>query len=204
MMMFEENRIRFSEKEVQFFSDKEFIDEKREIQRKMSLLLSQCEKELRISVDAIPSIWQATGKISKGENHKGYPYAVLDYPRRIDGQDIIIFRTMWWWGHAFICSMVLTGEWLKKYRKNFIAYLHFLYENQFFISTGASPWDNDQGEGALEPIDSLSREALISIIDKKPFLRISSFLPLESWQVSPEFSRKTFDKFQFVFDISEV
>jgi hypothetical protein len=204
MIMFEGNTVAFSDKEVQFFSSKDFIDKKREIQRKVSLLLSQCEKELRISADVYPSIWQATGKISKGENHKGYPYVVLDYPRRIYGQDIIIFRTMWWWGHGFNCSLILTGEWLEKYRKNFLAYLHLLYENQLYISTGASPWDNDQGEGALEAIDDLNRERLIYLIDKKPFLRISSFLPMEEWRKCPVFARQSFDKLQFIFKVSEV
>ncbi|MCC5931195.1 MAG: hypothetical protein JJU28_18245 [Cyclobacteriaceae bacterium] len=202
--MFEGNNISFSDEELQIFADKDYIDKKREIQRKISLLLSLCEKELRISADGLPALWQATGKISKGENHKGYPYAVLDYPRRIEGQNIIIFRTMWWWGHGFICSLMLTGEWLEKYRKNFIAYLHLLYDKQLFISTGTSPWDNDQGEGALEGIDNFSPDALTAIIDKKPFLRISSFLSLDQWRDTPDFARKTFDKLQFIFEVSEV
>ena len=50
-------------------------------------------------------------KISRGENYKGLPWVMLDYPRVFGKEDVFAIRTMFWWGHAFSVTLHLKGEW---------------------------------------------------------------------------------------------
>jgi hypothetical protein len=49
-------------------------------------------------------------KISKGENYRGLPYVMLDYPRLFGREDVLAIRTFFWWGHAFSVTLHLKGE----------------------------------------------------------------------------------------------
>ena len=51
-----------------------------------------------------------SGKISRGENYRGLPYLILDYPAYFSQKDIFAFRTMFWWGHFFQCRTTSTGD----------------------------------------------------------------------------------------------
>jgi hypothetical protein len=48
-------------------------------------------------------------KISKGENYRGLPYVMLDYPRIFGKEDVFAIRTMFWWGHYFSVTLHLKG-----------------------------------------------------------------------------------------------
>jgi hypothetical protein len=51
-------------------------------------------------------------KISKGENYKGLPWVMLDYPRFFNREDAFAIRTMFWWGHFFSVTLHLKGAYL--------------------------------------------------------------------------------------------
>lgn len=59
------------------------------------------------------------GQIAKGENYEGYPYVMLDFPKQFSKQSIFTFRTLFWYGHSLIFSMIVAGEHLEHYRTNF-------------------------------------------------------------------------------------
>ena len=48
-------------------------------------------------------------KISKGENYKGLPWVMLDYPRVFGKEDVYAIRTFFLWGHAFSITLHLKG-----------------------------------------------------------------------------------------------
>ena len=48
-------------------------------------------------------------KISKGENYKGLPWVVLDYPRLFGREDVFAIRTLFWWGNYFSVTLHLKG-----------------------------------------------------------------------------------------------
>src|ERR1700744_546088 len=52
-------------------------------------------------------------KISKGENYKGLPWVMLDYPRVFGREEVFAIRTMFWWGHGFSVTLHLKGKFQK-------------------------------------------------------------------------------------------
>lgn len=49
-------------------------------------------------------------KITKGENFKGLPYLVLDYPKIQSKSFPVLMRTIFWWGKYFSLNMYLHDD----------------------------------------------------------------------------------------------
>ena len=52
-------------------------------------------------------------RISRGEQYKGLPWVMLDYPRVFGKENVLAVRTMFWWGHYFTVTLHLKGEYLR-------------------------------------------------------------------------------------------
>lgn len=48
-------------------------------------------------------------KVSRGENYRGLPWVMLDFPRVFGRADVFAIRTMFWWGHGFNITLHLKG-----------------------------------------------------------------------------------------------
>src|SRR5450755_2986522 len=57
----------------------------------------------------IKEILETPPRISKGENYKGLPWVVLDYPRAFGRLDVLAVRTLFWWGNYFSVTLHLKG-----------------------------------------------------------------------------------------------
>ncbi|MEI9808974.1 MAG: hypothetical protein WDO16_14545 [Bacteroidota bacterium] len=80
-----------------------------------------------------PEVIKISPKISKGENYKGLPYLVLDYPRYFEKDNHFAVRSMFWWGNFFSSTLHLSGIYKKKYTSAIEASFTQLQENDFFI-----------------------------------------------------------------------
>src|SRR5450631_2869683 len=58
---------------------------------------------------AVKEILETPPRISKGENYKGLPWVVLDYPRAFGRLDVLAVRTLFWWGNYFSVTLHLKG-----------------------------------------------------------------------------------------------
>lgn len=121
-------------------------------------------------------------KISRGENYKGLPYVILDYPRQFSFQDIFAFRTMFWWGHFFSYTLHLQGQSYEKYKtvlkkvlSNSASKLEGLY-----IGVGKHPWDYHYEKDNYLPLDSLPSSQIEQVIDEREFVKISTYSPLQA------------------------
>ena len=79
-------------------------------QRLLLQLILHCRKK---SLNSSP-------KISKGENYKGLPWLVLDYPRYFNKEDIFAIRTLFWWGNFFSITLHISGKYKMRYEKKII------------------------------------------------------------------------------------
>ncbi len=121
MIMPESNWPLISQEEIELASDTAIIDQKRIVQEKMQTLLGLCRSPLQKMIAPKGFEWSSkSGKISKGENHKGYPFAVYDFPIIHQKEQLFLYRTMWWWGHHFICSLLISGNILEHYTERFL------------------------------------------------------------------------------------
>ena len=81
-------------------------------------------------------------KISKGENYKGLPYLVLDYPRYFGKDDHFAIRSMFWWGNFFSITLHLSGIYKKMYENKIEASFTLLKEESFFIGISDDQWEH--------------------------------------------------------------
>ncbi|MFB6457453.1 hypothetical protein ACE38W_19430 [Chitinophaga sp. Hz27] len=120
-------------------------------------------------------------KISKGEQYKGLPWVMLDYPRFFRYSDVFAFRTMFWWGHYFSSTLHLAGR-VKAMFSNVLIRNHaVLASNGFQVYLGDDPWEHDFEGGNYRPIGSLSLEDWSVIINRHDFLKIAKPFSLEHW-----------------------
>jgi hypothetical protein len=146
-------------------------------------------------------------KISRGENYKGLPWVMLDYPRVFGKEDVFAIRTMFWWGHAFSVTLHLKGEWKRLFlpviiaRKDALAAAGFhwgVMEDEWEHGHTAEsyrpmgeldggPWGDGRpgghgGDGPDEEGDPGSGPGVAA----RPFLKLSGTVALESRAQAPE------------------
>ena len=183
--------MQFDARELQLIRDSEFLLTKNTILRKVHELLDRSRSEIRGMLDDYnlkdPPIAEFKhGKISRGENYRGLPYLVLDYPALYARKDIFAFRTIFWWGNFFSTSIHLQGSFLDKYRSILATNIASLVEEQYFICVGHSPWEYHYGKDNYR----LIMESDKKLIEKVEFLKLSKKYSLDDWKELPVLAKK--------------
>ena len=187
--------IDFSEKEMAFIQDQEFLLSKLLIGSKVEKLLGTIEQKLYPVVQNcnLPKeVLSKSGKISKGDNYQCLPYYILDYPRRFGKEDVFAFRTMFWWGNFFSASLHLSGHYLESKRAVLVGNIESLISSNAYICTNDSPWEYHFESDNYLPISSFSAKQLQSLFTTRPFLKISYNWPLKNYQQLPDFVLSAF------------
>src|SRR5690606_19467623 len=134
----------FTEKELEFINDSEFLRVKQAVTTKIHSLLRKTEASIKYAIQSenllLPSnLLVKAGKISKGERYQDLPYQVLDYPRFFNQEDIITFRTMFWWGNIVSCTLHIQGASLDQYREGIIQHLEKMEASDTYFCVGDTP-----------------------------------------------------------------
>ncbi|GAA4313608.1 hypothetical protein [Compostibacter hankyongensis] len=172
--------------ETRLVSDAELLLRKNGIIEKVYGLMG----ELHRSLEALPQIRSfpfpegclARGaKISKGENYRGLPYVILDYPRLFSRESIFAFRTLFWWGHDFICTLHLAGAAYHDYRESLVRQYPLLRSHHFLAATGDDPWVHHPDEEAFVPMEEISADGWGRELEQRSFLKLARRTPLQEW-----------------------
>jgi hypothetical protein len=115
-----------------------------------------------------------TGKISKGENYKGLPYIVLDFPRLYTRHNILSFRVLLWWGHHWSVHWHVEGQMLNLFKKTIIKNLTHFYNKKYYVSLDGDQWNYDFSALNMYRLDSLTKEDIAQINDNMHFFRLSA------------------------------
>ena len=102
----------------------------------------------------------ASPKISKGENYRGLPWVMLDYPRFFGREDVFAIRTMFWWGHAFSTTLHLKGKYRELYLPVIEKHWAVLAEAGFRVGVSEDEWQHEHGDhnyGVLTGVEDLRR-----------------------------------------------
>lgn len=169
--------------------DREFLLSKIEIGKKIEELMGKVEQLLYASIQKYPwpeEVLSKSGKISKGENYRGLPYHMLDFPRRFGKEGTFAFRTMFWWGNFFSATLHLSGKYLKNRREALLANLEHIRYSQAYICVNNTPWEYHYGNDNYRPAIEFDHEELKVLFKEKPFVKISFKWPLENFQRLPE------------------
>ena len=179
-------KIRLSEKEMELVTNAEWILTKNDILQKVHSLLGEIADEQKKILmqfhNRLPTeVLATTPKISKGENYKGLPYLVLDYPRYFDKENVCAIRTFFWWGNFFSITLHLSGRYKKQYEEKIISTIH---ESERFICIHDSEWEHHFEPGNYAALDKMSTAEIRQRVNEKNFLKLAQKIPLEQWDES--------------------
>lgn len=186
----------FSRRELSLLQDQDFLQTKKTIISKIQQLLGIAQKELEQNLaqsqfsDGVISRFRPM-KISRGENYRDLPYLVLDYPATFSKEDIFAFRTMFWWGNFFSCTLHLQGRSLSFYRTKILENMDQFVGENYYLCIGDSPWEYHYGSDNYKLISSND----IDTIKKCRFLKLSKKIDLDKWEVLPAFSTSCLSHF---------
>jgi hypothetical protein len=179
-------KIRLSAKEMELVTNADWILTKNGIIQKVNYLLGDLQVAQQDILDNfkqfIPiEILTPAAKISKGENYKGLPYLVLDYPRYFDKENIVAIRTLFWWGHFFSITLHLSGRSKQLFETKILAAFASLQEDDFFICTGEDEWEHHFEKDNYTPLKNMSPMEFENCITQKSFLKLAQNISLQQW-----------------------
>ena len=193
----DEAKIRLSKEEMELVCSANWILTKNGILEKtkelFGLLLTRYQQILQPYAKELPAeIFIASPKISKGENYRGLPYLVLDYPRHFTAQDVFAIRTLFWWGNFFSITLHLSGLYKKKYEKKILGSFSSLAKNNFYCCAGDDPWQHHFNKDNYFPLAERDMPDVEKMISEKPFIKLAAKLDLQQWENSPLILEKHF------------
>jgi hypothetical protein len=118
-------------------------------------------------------------KISRGENYKGLPWVMLDYPRIFGKEDVFAIRTMFWWGHEFNLTLHLKGKYMHAYVPVIIRRWEKLAAAGFQVGISEKEWEHEHTPQNYRAMDD-------SMPVGPSFFKISARCGLEQWNDAPE------------------
>ena len=187
----------FTEKELKYFRDTDFLKTKRLIIDRFIALFEDIQKDIIQSINdgafQLPdSSITKSGKITKGENYKALPFVVLDCPRLFSADHIFAYRTMFWWGNYLSNHFLLKGHYLDRLREPFIDAWPVLKEQDVYLDLSDDPWNHDIFTDEFTQMSHLKREAFIKILQRPGFLKIVWYTELGQWKAFRQLSLKNF------------
>jgi hypothetical protein len=132
-------------------------------------------------------------KVSRGENYRGLPWVMLDYPRVFGRVDVLAIRTMFWWGHGFTVTLHLKGMYqalcVPVIRERRAA----LDAAGFHVGVHADEWRHEHTEEVYRPFSAIGGEpgAAGGTVEgalggELGFLKLSAAVELGRWAEAPE------------------
>jgi len=189
-----------SEDEIYLLGDADTMLKKRLLTEKIATQLEVIGQKLvenMTELDKLPSdAFDLGPKVSKGENYKGLPYLVLDYPRLYSKEDILAFRVMVWWGKHISAFMHLKGRYL-----NSVPLSKELFHSRktLYYVTGHDEWEHEKSAEHYTQIDAGSFPPL-----NPTFLKVGHFLEIEHFNHLEAFVLESWrDTMVKVYDLSE-
>jgi len=134
----------------------------------------------------LQAILQVPPRISKGENYKGLPWVVLDYPRCFGRDDVLAVRTLFWWGHYFSVTLHLKGSYKEMFLPVIRDHLPLLGAAGFFIGVSDDEWRHELGQDNYRPVDPGATSEMDAILGRQAFLKFSAKCDLHHWNQAGE------------------
>lgn len=184
-------KIQLSAEELSLVQNAGWLLTKNTIIEKVYALFGEVAHELRGNFEAGEGILPAevlvpSPKISKGENYKGLPWVMLDYPRFFNREDAFAIRTMFWWGHFFSVTLHVKGKYKKQYQSTLLNNFSLLAQKQFYICVSAEEWRHEFEEDNYKLLTQLNSSAVEEILLANNFCKLSAKISLPQWNQSKE------------------
>jgi hypothetical protein len=195
----DQTKIQLSAFEMSLLNNSEWILTKNSVIKKAQQLLEQVQERIFIRAqgqsEILPKeILLISPKISKGENYRGLPWLMLDYPRYFTKDDVFAIRTMFWWGNYFSITLQLSGSYKQQYGQRIIGAYETLSKNDFSISIHEDEWRHELEKDNYEPLKELSPDEFAQVVGNKKFLKISRKISFADWDKLTDLLAENFGK----------
>jgi hypothetical protein len=179
-------KIRLSPTEMEMVNDAELILTKNAILRKVADLLGVLQVNQQACMVSLAKgfpekISGSSSKISKGENYKGLPYLILDYPRVFEHENIFAVRTMFWWGNFFSVTLHLSGNYKKAAEEKLISFYQSLPEKGYFVYINEEQWEHHFEGGNYVLLSELSQYDFENLVRERTFVKLTNKISLQQW-----------------------
>lgn len=145
-------------------------------------------------------------KVSRGENYRGLPWVMLDYPRVFGREDVLAIRTMFWWGHSFSVTLHLKGTYQALYLPVIRGRRLELAAAGFHVGIHEDEWRHEHTREVFRPMDEtflaeatgggaiggsdVKGEAAIgggdAVFGRGAFFKLSAAVGLDRWAAAPD------------------
>ncbi|HZS11884.1 MAG TPA: hypothetical protein VFA38_06515 [Nitrospirales bacterium] len=174
---------RFTPEELRLLADAQFFATKSRLMGRVRGLLEETHAALRAEVAAAAlttpdGFNPAKVQFVKGEHLEDCPYQYLDFPKHFAGGETFTFRTLFWWGHAFVFALLLEGDRLLQYKQNLINRYHQVAGRELEMSLAPSLWEWKQGAGYTIPITHDHKSQISAVLSGRRSVKLARFVSL--------------------------
>ena len=174
-------KITLSAVEIELVQNADVILTKRRIIDKVCGLFGDISSHLQTYMlenpDLLPpEVYINAPKIAKGENYRGLPYVMLDFPRFFGKEAIFAIRIFFWWGNYFSCTLHTRGEFLPTLLN--VKVHESLIGSDCFMSFDGDEWNHDVQAGNYV----IAGDDLMNRLNDRSFLKITRTFPLNRWE----------------------
>ncbi|HEX3934359.1 MAG TPA: hypothetical protein VHW43_06740, partial [Puia sp.] len=113
--------------------------------------LSGGYREIWEAARGIPGILPGDPKVSRGENYRGLPWVMLDYPRVFGRADVLAIRTFFLWGHGFNVTLHLKGAYQSLYLPVIRSRREELAAAGFHVGVSDDEWRHEHTAEVFRP-----------------------------------------------------
>jgi hypothetical protein len=180
-------KIQLSPDELLLVQNAQWILTKNTIIQKVYTLFGSLAEEMKNETykNNLPAeVLQTTPKISKGENYKGLPYVMLDYPRLFSKENVFAVRTFFWWANYFSITLHLKGDYKEKFIESIQKKFFLLNENNFYLSITEDEWHHDIDGQNYILVNDLKDDLKQKYFFQSPVLKISAKINLDKYSQS--------------------
>jgi hypothetical protein len=186
--------VKLSESELLLVCDEQFILTKNNIISKVYLLFGMLSEVFLRKANANKSVFpeevlMASPKIYKGENYRGLPYVMMDFPRYFVKEDVFSIRCFFWWGNFFSITLHLAGTYAKKYSENVFQKLS-QQNDHWYACINEDQWEHHFNEENYILFNQLWSEQF----GKRKFQKIAKKISLHDWDKAYDFFEKNYNE----------
>ncbi|OEK01308.1 hypothetical protein BFP97_07175 [Roseivirga sp. 4D4] len=156
-----------------FITEKQNFILKGEVDTEINRLLYSFQAALASLLETnqyqLPSkIGKTPFKVSKGNNHKGFPFQVIDYPSSLGQTNVYSFRSVIWYANFFSFNLLLKGE----PKLNYEDRLDHLVDKGYTLSWNDDIWETEINVGQSLKIASETLDQVSSIYHSNESVKI--------------------------------
>jgi hypothetical protein len=192
-------KIRLSPKEKELVLNADWILTKNGILQKVKHMLEELQERQQYWKQTYGASYPAevikiSPKISRGENYKGLPYLILDYPRYFEKNNHWAIRSMFWWGNFFSITLHLSGHYKDMHLPALEKNIPALKDDRLFICINEDEWEHHFETSNYLPLYEMEDQLIKMHFANMRFIKLAKMFPLEEWDNAGELLFASFTK----------